>query len=321
MSKFVTESMTKAFSSNVFHLSQQKGSRFGDTVRVESQSGEIDFYDRIGTLEAQELLGRHQQTTYQDVPYSRRAVSLRKFWNADLVDKLDKLKIIHSPESEYAKVFSNSMGRARDDLIIIGILGTAYAGKEGTIPVPLPDTQKMCAIANDGSNSGGLGHKLTVSTLRKLKRAYEENEVEEIDMEDPCVGVAAAQLEHLLQDKELTSIDFNNVKALVDGDVNKFMGFKFIRSQRLPFTDAVTNFKASTGKINTGSDDDSAPVGSRRCISWVRSGIMLSIGEEVNGRVDILPTMNYSTQVYYSMTMGSTRMEEEKVFEIICSEE
>ena len=54
MSQFVTEHMVKQFSSNVWHLSQQKGSRLRGLVRTESLVGEAGFFDHYGPVEAQE---------------------------------------------------------------------------------------------------------------------------------------------------------------------------------------------------------------------------------------------------------------------------
>ena len=322
MSFEITTAMTQQFSANVMHLSQQKGSRLRGYVRLESQKGEIDFYERIGAVESQKLVGRHQQTTYQDTPHSRRAVSISKYVNADLVDKLDKIKIIINPESEYSQAFAMAQGRTMDDVIISAGLGTAWGGKDGKTAIVLPDSQKLCSIANDGSLSTGAnsGQPLTVATLRKIKKLFEENEVYGEEGEELYMSVAASQLDDLLGDDKLTSQDFNVVRALVNGDVNYFMGFKFIRTQRLPVTDAATTYDSKTGKINTGSDDDSCPAGSRRCMAWSRAGIILSIGEDLMGRISELPTMNYSTQVYYCASHGGVRMEEERVVEVICRE-
>lgn len=52
MSSLITESYVQQFGANVFHLSQQKGSKLRETVRQETQKGESAFYDRIGTVAA-----------------------------------------------------------------------------------------------------------------------------------------------------------------------------------------------------------------------------------------------------------------------------
>ena len=53
MSSEITTAFVKQFSSNVFHLSQQKGSRLAAACRNESQTGKSAFYDRIGAATAQ----------------------------------------------------------------------------------------------------------------------------------------------------------------------------------------------------------------------------------------------------------------------------
>ncbi len=95
------------------------------------------------------------------------------------------------------------------------------------------------------------------------------------------------------------------------------MGFRFIRSERLPLTSAATTYDGATGEVSTGSDTIAA--GAVRCMAWQKMGILLAVGKDVNGRIDQLPTKHYSTQVYMSMTFGGTRMEEEKVIEVICT--
>ena len=44
------------------------------------------------------------------------------------------------------------------------------------------------------------------------------------------------------------------------------------------------------------------------------------MGKDVTARISERDDKSYSTQVYYCMSVGVTRMEEEKVCEIICAE-
>ena len=41
-------------------------------------------------------------------------------------------------------------------------------------------------------------------------------------------AITAQGLGGLLNEEEITSVDYNNVKALVNGDVDTFGGFKFV---------------------------------------------------------------------------------------------
>jgi hypothetical protein len=302
--------MVKQFSSNVYHLSQQKGSRLRGLCRVETLNGEAAFFDSYGPVEAQEKVGRHSDTTYQETPHYRRRVTMNDYFWADLVDKEDKLRLLHDPESQYAKAAMMAMGRKMDDIAIASALGTSYAGKEGGTPVVMPDSQKIGAF--NGSTASGLN----VKTLRAVKKKFSQNEV---DSDDLYMIVSAEQIDNLLGETEVTSSDYAAIKALVNGEVNTFMGFNFIRIERLPVTTAIQNFDASNGAVS-GVGPDTILAGARRCIAMTRSGILLALGADVSGRVDELPQKHYTKQVYASMSMGGTRLEEEKIVEVLVTE-
>jgi hypothetical protein len=102
-----------------------------------------------------------------------------------------------------------------------------------------------------------------------------------------------------LESTSITSSDFNTVKALVQGEVNTFMGFNFITSTRLAH--------------NTGTDV-------RTCFAYAVDGITLAVAKDLTVRIDERPDKGYSVQVYACMSIGATRMEEEKVVEISCDE-
>jgi hypothetical protein len=108
----------------------------------------------------------------------------------------------------------------------------------------------------------------------------------------------AAQVTDLLGTTEVTSSDYNTVKALVQGQIDTFMGFKFIRTQRLT--------------------EDATP--DRQVVAWIQSGVLLAIGQDFTSRISERADKSYSTQVFASMSIGATRMEEEKVVEIACEE-
>ena len=311
MSVQIPEAFVKQYSANVFHLAQQKGSRLMGLVRQESQNSEAAFYDRIGAVTAQKKTSRHSDTTYQDTPHSRRRVTLEDYFFADLVDKEDKIRIIQSPESEYAMAAAWALGRAMDDVIISSALGDAYAGKEGGSVVTLPNSQKLACF--DGATATGV--KLNVDTLRAVKKKFGQNEIEDGDL---YFAISAEQLESLLGNVEVQSADYNSVKALVNGDVDSFMGFKFVRLERMPLTTAATTYSVTDGSIGAGAG--TLPLGARRCFAWKRDGLLLSIGAGVNSRISELPTKHYSMQVYASMSIGGVRMEEVKVVEVLCDE-
>lgn len=313
MSNEVEVARSKQYSANVFHLSQQKGSRLQNAVRREMQRGVSAFYDRIGSVDAQTKVGRHSDTQYSDTPHSRRMVTLVDKFYADLVDNEDKVRMLISPESEYAKAAVYALGRAKDDEIIKAALGPAFGGEQGTEVVNLPDSQKVAA----SNGTATAGTNLNVRTLRFIKEKFDSNDVDE---ELPKhIAITSLQLQSLLGEEEITSADFAIVKALVQGDVNFYMGFNFIRTQRLPRAASNVTFTPSSHLVGAGGGTIVAAT-SRRCFAWAQDGLLLATARDINARITEMPNKHYATQVYASLHMGATRMEEEKVVEVICSE-
>lgn len=313
MSVEITSAFVKQYSSNVFHLSQQKGSRLQGLVRQESQNSEAKFFERIGAVDALEKTGRHADIEYSDTPHSRRRVTLGDYYYADLVDEEDKIRMLISPESDYAMAAVNAMGRKKDDLIISAALGNAYSGKEGATAVALPSSQKLAAF--DGTTTTGVN--MNVKTLRAVKSKFDANDVDE-SIQRNC-AITSSQLQSLLGETEVTSSDYASVKALVMGEVNTFLGFNFVRLERLTRSATDVTYTVTSGLVGSGTGTVTA-ANSRRCFAWAKDGIILSVGKEIMSKIE--PNMNkhYAVQVYCKMGMGAARLEEVKVVEIICSE-
>lgn len=285
MSFQITTAFVNQFGANIDLLSQQKMSRFMGKTRMESQNGEIGFYEQIGPTAAVERTSRHGDTPRVDTPHERRAVTLRDFEWADLIDKQDKVRMLIDPTSTYAQSAMMAMNRSRDDIIIEAALGDAKTGKNGTTTVALPSDQKIAV--------GGTG--MTVAKLRDAKEIFDSNDVDE-DIRR-YIAIGSQQLKNLLAEVEITSSDYNTVKALVRGEVDTFMGFTFIRTERL-------------NKVGTD----------RQCFAWAEDGILLAQGTENTTRITERDDKSYAVQVYRAECFGATRMEEEKVVQIDCLE-
>lgn len=310
MASSISTSMVNTFGSNVYHLSQQKDSRVWSLFgRRETVHAEESYFDRIGTTEAMEKISRNADTTYVDVPYDRRRLTMRDYFWATLVDKEDKLRLIHSPEAEQAKAARFAMSRKMDDIGVAALLGTVYTGKTGAVPVVLPDSQKLIA-----TNAAGTGlDAFSLETLYDLKLKFDAQEVED-DMRH--ILLSSTDIMALLREDKMTSSDFASVKALARGEINSFMGFNFHRYERLPVTTAaITTANFATGDVVGGAG--TVPAGSRRNVAFAASAMIAGIGADVTNRVTEMANKHYANQVYLSMTLGAMRMEENKVVEII----
>lgn len=302
MSTEITTAFVQQYRDEVFHLSQQKGSRLQNAVRRETQKGKSQFFDRIGAVTAQLKTSRHADTPQLDTPHSRRRVTLADYEWADLIDKEDLRRLLMDPAGDYAMAAMWALGRAKDDVIIAAADGPAYGGETGSDVVAHPNSQKYAF--NDGTSSF---EGVNVDGLRAIKRILDENDVDESIPRYAAIN--AAGLENLLGETEVTSSDFNVVKALVQGQVDTFMGFKFIRIERLLTQVDALSGSTSTGEVGTGS----SLVGKRRCLFWAKDGLLMSTADDIVVEIDRRSDKSYATQVYASMGIGATRMEEEKV--------
>ena len=282
MSSQVTTAFVEQYKSNVMDLVQQKGSRLRSAVMSDTVQGKKKFYEQVGTTNAQLRTSRHADSPLVNTPHLRRSMTLEDYEWGDLIDNADRVRLLIDPTDAYARNAAWAMGRAMDDVIISALLGTSYTGVSGGTSTALPSTQKIA------HNSTGL----TIEKLITARKIFNSNDLD--TDEQLYMAVNAAMLEDLLLETEVQSADYNTVKALVRGEIDTFLGFKFIHTERLG-TDATPN---------------------RQCIAWAKSGIQLGIGADIKASVAPRADKSFSTYVYYSMCLGATRLEEEKVVEI-----
>lgn len=312
MSQQVTTAFVQQFRSNVQHLSQQKGSRLRMGVRNETQVGKSEFFDQLGATAAVKKSGRHTPTPRVDSQHARRRVTLNDYEWADLIDKQDKIRMLIDPTSEYAQAAAWALGRSQDDEIIAAALGVAYTDETGSTQVNLGTGNRVAAVA------GAAHSNLNVNALIETKFVLDQADVD--PDEERYFAINASGIASLLQQTQVTSHDYNSVKALVEGKIDTFMGFKFIRIERLLATANAFTFDTTTGLYNSGGTAVSLGSTIKSCFAWAKSGLLLSSGMEISGRIDERPDMSYATQVYACGSFGATRMEEAKVVEIICKQ-
>jgi hypothetical protein len=295
MSFEIDKALVQAYRRNINLKFQQKGSRLRPWVRNESQNAEFEFYDRIGPTDAVEVTTRHGDTPLIGTPHDRRRVALRDFDWADLIDRKDKLRMLADPTSSYVTNAVYALGRKMDDILIEAAFGSAWTGKKGDTEVTFAAGSEVAAtFVEDGA---ALSSNLTVGKLRQVRYLLDKEEAAAEDEADLTAIVDPKQTQALLRQTEVTSSDYNQVKALVEGKVDTFMGFRFIKSNRLP----------KTGNL-------------RECLFFERQGLLLATASEV--MVDVGPRRDKrnSVQVYVCGSFGASRMWEEKVIRVKCDE-
>lgn len=296
MSFQITTAFVDQFKANILLLSQQKEAKLRGCCRLEDMIGDTMFVERIGATQAQPIAARHGDTPLISTPHSRRKLTVDDYNWADLIDKLDRLKMLIDPQSTYAQNAVAAFNRSIDDVIIAALGGTAYSGHTGVAPVLRSDDCRQIdsngailaagAIHTDQTETG-----LTIAKLLTCKQLMDDAE---IDPERQRYFVTNPyNINQLLNTTEVKSSDYNTVKALAQGQIDSFLGFKFIMHTRL----APAWPLANEGLVCIES------------YAFAQDAIVLAMSKEPTVRITERDDKNYSTQVYVEMSLGATRVE------------
>lgn len=282
---------------------QQQISRLEEYVSVERElSGKVAFFDQFGVLDFEEKTTRVGKTVLDEAPTLRRSMRPRVFTKAVGYDEFDakQLANIDIPVSKTIESLRSAAGRRMDDVMISGFIGTNYVGEDGMTPVNL--TAKQSVAINYVESGTAAESNLTVAKLRAALQKFEETEAWHNDSENYgdqlVLAASSSQIMSLLRETEVSSYDFNNIKALVEGKIDTFMGFKFIRTQRLPLDNS----------------------GVRTCLAWVKSKAQFGIWDDFKVKLSVRDDMDEALQIRAKFSCGATRLQEEGFVKILCKE-
>ncbi len=286
MSQQITEAFVQQFADNFRHVAQQMPSRLERCVTIESGIvGMSKSINLLGQRTAQRRLVRHGDTPINDQIHGTRYVDLYDWEDGDMVDDLDKVRLLVDPTSDYVKGMVNAMNRTKDDVIIASMGGNS---RSTTGSVILPASQKIAV--------GGAG--LTKAKIIQAKKLFRRNEADSHNGEELFITYSAQAAADVLSDTTLTSADFMAAKFLEQGDIEgRWMGFTWIPSERTP--------------LNAGT---------RLLYAWAKSGVTLGIGKDTTTEVGKDPGKGFNTRVYAKQAIGAVRSEEVKVVEIAIQE-
>lgn len=286
MPDLIPQHYSTEFSTNWIHRVQQTNGRLDTFVEDDSFEGERKRYDRIGAQNSRKRTERKGPTNIIDPALDHRWAYRASFDIGNLLDQDDAKNLgpLVVPTSDYVRSHANAYHRDSDDVAWQAALDDAMTGELGNTPLALPGAQKIAA--------GGTG-----LTLAKLIQANEILEDADIEDEQPRVlCVTAKQLTDLLNTTEVKSADYNTVKALVNGTIDTFMGFKFVKIKRLR--------KAA---------------GTRTLAGWVK-GAIKRIKGPMQSDVSVRKDLSMATQIYSSWNLGAVRVYDEGVVQIDVAE-
>lgn len=281
MSIEITTAMVKQYNATIQILMQQKDSRFSGAVRTETLVGKDGYFDQIGATAAVKRTARHADTPQVNTPHLRRKVTGSAYDWADLVDNFDTPRLLTDPTSKYVQNAVFALNRAKDLEVAAVFNATVYGGEDGTTSYTFDTTNNLIAAASTGM------------TIAKLLSAKEILDGYDVDEEDRYIVMSAKEFSDLLETTAVTSSDFNTVKALVNGQLNTFLGFTFKRYQ--PLVTATTT---------------------RNCFAWQKNSMLMAVNKDVITDVGPRRDKNMAIQAYAGVMIGATRMDEKGVVQI-----
>lgn len=278
----------KQFKDDIIQAVQQTNSRLDGTVRrKESVKAEEFFFHKLGAFELLEKEGRNSPTPYLDPVHSRRKMTTAAFHGALFIDDFDTDRsVISGLESDYMDGLIAAAKRKKDQVLIAAATGTAYEGKDGTTAVTFPAAQQIA------SGSTGLSSTKLLNGLEIIKG----NDVDP-DEKLYC-AITAAQENDLMLDEKIINNDYSQGAVLDKGIVGRWGNINFIRSEQL---------------LLNGSNE-------RRVLLYTEKALGLGIARDITMKVGDNVANSFTKTLYLKLDIGATRIEDEKIVEIACTE-
>lgn len=304
------------FSQTLYHVCQQRESKFGQAVRVEPVlNAEDKSFDMLDAFTLEEKTGRNVATPIQDASTQRRWVSTDPYHGGILKDKDDDLNMLLEPSGDFVRNFRSAVNRKKDDIILAAMDATVSAGRRtgdssitwaaqsGTTKYTATSGGRTiphdCSEGNCSSNDTGM----TVEKIELIHEYFEFNSCDE-DVPTWCM-ISPRQATQLLGQEEYVNKDYNAGTAPIATGriVRNFHGINWIVSPKVV--------------VGTTNDVDGT-TNVYRCFAWKQDGIILGVQDEVSIEMSIRDDLSYSQQIYVHMNMGAMRMDEDRVCLVEC---
>ena len=215
-----------------------------------------------------------------NVGFSSVTLTLADYNAAEYSDIFSQAKVNFDERQELVQVVAGAMGRRQDQMILDALSASSTS----------------LTVAN---SIGGSTTNMNVAKLREAKRLMDKTNV---PPDGRNIIIHGNGLANLLSETSVTSSDFNSVKALVQGDIDTFLGFKF----------HVLGDRSEGGLAIDGSLD-------RTCFAFHKDAV--GYGEGIAMRTEI----NYIAEktswlVNEVFSAGAVAIDDEGIVKITCRE-
>ena len=213
-----------------------------------------------------------------NVTYSQITATMSDYIAAEYSDIFQQSKVNFDERQELVQVVGGAIGRRMDQLVIDALNAASSPSTVAT-------------------SVGGAGTNMNLAKLLAAKKALDANNV---PADNRCMIIHANGLSALLDETELTSSDFATVKALSTGEIDTFLGFKF---------------------ITLGDRDEGGlPLPSTRtCFAFHRDAVGLGISMNQRSEINYVPEKT-SFLVSSMFSAGAVAIDDEGIVKISATE-
>lgn len=273
----ISNVFVQSYEQIVRHLAQQSESKLRGWTQERGVTSEQHNWETLDQTVAALKGGPRSPTPITDAVWGRRVSVAKTYDVGEVVEQEDPVRMLVDPNSNVARAQGMAMRRAVDDEIIASCTADALNG-DGS-------TTSLLASQIVGDYTG----EISLDLITEVQELFLAND---IDPEVPKVMVVGPkQIRRLLQLTEVTSVDYQNAKALVSGFVPNWMGFDWINSNRLnvPGADQLD------------------------CLCFTRSAIGLQVNRDITARIAEDPSLSFAWRIYCYMTIGAVRVEDREL--------
>jgi len=197
--------------------------------------------------------------------------------------------------AEYSDIFSQQKVNFDERRELVQVVGAAIGRRMDQLVLDALNASSTSLTV--ATTVGGAGTNMNIEKLIEAKKLLDANNV---PSEGRCMIIHANNLAGMLGETEITSADFASVKALVQGEIDTFLGFKF-----------VTIGDRDEGGLPKPS--------TRTCFAFHRDAIGMGIGMNQKSEINYVPEKT-SFLVSSMFSAGAVAIDDEGIVKISATE-
>ena len=277
MATSISTSFVTLFDAEVKQAYQEDRALAGATRERAGVKGNTYKFNKLGSGVANLHIAQSDITPL-NLTHSLASATLSDYNAAEYSDVFTAGKVLFDERAELVKALSMAIGRRMDQLVIDAVDGASTS----------------LTVAN---SIGGSNTNLNIEKVAQTKKLLDTKGV---PAEDRYFLCHANNMGAFLQESQVGSFDYNTSKALALGQVDTFLGFKFIQ----------IGDRDEGGLAIDGSSD-------RTCLAWHKNAVGLALNMDRKTEINYVAE-KASWLVNSMFSAGSVGIDANVIVEITC---